>query len=69
MNGGTTENGELWTEIIKALNCDILAISETHLQVESDLVIEGFRWVGSNRNNILVNASKASGGVRFFLKK
>lgn len=67
MNGWTTENGELRTEIIKAINCDILAISETHLQVESDLVIEGSRWIGSNRNNIHVNAPKASGGVGFFL--
>lgn len=50
------------------MNCDIISISETHLYKEKEIHIKGYKWIGFNRQQIHVNAPKASGGVGILVK-
>ena len=54
--------------IIQSANCDITCISETHLQQNDTLAVDGFRWYGHNRHSTHHKAPKGSGGVGIFVK-
>ena len=52
----TLENGEHRKQIINAMYCDMICISEIHLHVDSVIHISGYRWFGFNRSDIHVTA-------------
>ncbi|CAG2198072.1 unnamed protein product [Mytilus edulis] len=54
--------------ILHALNCDIIGLSETHLKGDDKIDLLGYKWIGSNRRTILHNSWRGSGGVGFLLK-
>ena len=66
--GWTNENNDLRCALIKAIDADITCVSETHLSGQNVLKIEGYMWLGYNRQEIHRNAPKASGGVGIFIK-
>ena len=67
--GWTNENNDLRCALIKAIDADITCVSETHLSGQNVLKIEGYMWLGYNRQEIHRNAPKASGGVGIFIKE
>ena len=67
--GWTNENNDLRCALIKAIDADITCVSETHLPDQNVLKIEGYLWLGYNRQEIHRNAPKASGGVGIFIKE
>ena len=49
-------------------NCDIFAVCETFLSHNSDLELNGYKWVGNNRKIRHEKAKRGSGGVGMFIK-
>ena len=43
-------------------------MNETHLKANDQINIQGYRWIGFNREMKHIRAPKASGGVGFFIK-
>ncbi len=48
---------------------DILSINETHLKSNEKISLPGYRWLGHNRRKQHVRATRAFGGVGFFIKE
>ncbi|CAC5387862.1 unnamed protein product [Mytilus coruscus] len=65
--GLTRENCQLRSKILKSIECNIIAISETHLAGQDEINVTGYTWLGFNRTNIHRNAPKASGRVGILL--
>ena len=49
-------------------NLDLLAAGETHLRGHESLHIDGYTWIGHNRESLHVNACRGSGGVGLFVR-
>ena len=68
VNGWTTNNHALRTEIIKNLDCHIVAIIETHLRGDKDIKVWNYEWKGKNRPN-QPTIGRGGGGIGFLLNK
>ena len=53
---------KLSSNVLKALDLDIVCLSETFLQDERSINIEGYSWFGNNRKSISKRALRGSGG-------
>ena len=47
---------------------DLLDVAETHLRGHESLHIDGYTWIGHNRESLHVNARRGSGGVGLFVR-
>ena len=68
MNGWTLNNAFLRSEILKYSNADIISVNETHLKASDQINIQGYRWIGFNKEVRRIRAAKLSGGVGVFMK-
>ena len=50
------------------MNYDIVGICETHLKDNQSIHLEGYRWIGSNRQHISNKAWRGSGGIGFLIR-
>jgi exonuclease III len=53
---------------VKAIDCDIICISETHLVENQTIEVNGYKWYGHNRQGLHVRAPKGSGGVGILVR-
>ena len=56
------------TNITNYSNLDILAICETFLKQNQCINIDGYTFVGQNREHLHPNAKRGSGGIGFLIK-
>lgn len=59
---------QLRSNVVKALELDIVCVCETFLIGEQELDIEGYIWVGNNRKVISKRACRGSGGVGILVR-
>lgn len=67
--GWTERNSELREAIIRDSDFDIVCVQETHLQNNSSIAIDGYKYFGYNRSLVHRRAPKGSGGVGIFIKE
>lgn len=46
----------------------MICIAETHLVQKEVLNVDGYKWLGRNREKLHKNAKFRSGGIGFFIK-
>ena len=54
---------DIRSEVIEFYKPDIMALVETWLKGDEDVVVEGYNWFGHNRKHLHRNAVRGSGGV------
>lgn len=69
VNGWTPDNQTLRQAILLTLNAEIISLNETHLDGDSDIELDGYKFYGHNRGSRHVRAAKTMGGVGFFIKR
>ena len=57
------DNSQFRSGVLKALDLDILCLSETFLRSNEELYIDSYNWYGINRTKIHNKAKRGSGGV------
>ena len=65
-NGGQYEQlyeeYDMRSAVIGFYSPDVVAVVESWLKGEDELVVEGYKWLGNNRRNLHKNAVRGSGG-------
>ena len=69
INGWTDQNKNVRTNIIQALDCDIVCLCETHLKGDSELLIQGYKTFTHNRSEQHIRAKKNYGGIAILCKQ
>ena len=62
------ENYQFREQILRNTDIDILALTETFLKGEEKLCVDGYRFIGNNRQVQSQNARRGSGGVGVLIK-
>ena len=68
VNGWTLNNAFLRSDLLKYSNADVISVNEAHLKASDQINIQGYHWIGFNREVRHIRAPKSFGGVGFFLK-
>ena len=63
------ESHDMRAEVIDFYKPDMMALVETWLKGEEEIVVEGYRWFGRNRRNLHRNAVRGSGGVGLLVRE
>ena len=69
INGWTEQNRNIRSAIIRALDCDIVCLIETHLSGDRELLIDGYRTYMHSRCEQHVRARKSYGGLAILCKQ
>ena len=54
---------------IQKCDLDIIGIAETRLKSDTNLFVQGFKWVDQDRKALDIKAKKGCGGVGFHIKE
>ena len=72
-NGGQYEQlyeeYDMRSAVIGFYSPDVVAVVESWLKGEDELVVEGYKWLGNNRRNLHKNAVRGSGGVGILVRE
>ena len=60
---------EIKEQRMRQLKLDIIALAETHLIGDSNIILDNFKWYGQNRLNLHRNAKCGSGCVGILVRK
>ena len=63
------EGHDMRTKVIDFYKPDVVALVETWLRGEEEIVVEGYRWFGRNRRNLHRKAVRGSGGVGLLVRE
>ena len=60
---------DIRSEVIDFYKPDIMALVETCLKGDEEVVVEGYKWFGHNRKHLHRNAVRGSGGVGVLVRE
>ena len=63
------EGHDMRAKVIDFYKPDVVALVETWLRGEEEMVVEGYRWFGWNSRNLHRKAVRGSGGVRLLVRE